>query len=77
MCGNGSSDTEIRKRFAGGGNAWRKVEWVLGNKRTSRKLKGNVLTFCVTPAYIDGLETMTLIENNRKCRFAKSAGYER
>ena len=33
-----------------GANAWRKVEGMVGDRRISRKRKGNVLSSCVTPA---------------------------
>ena len=33
-------------------NAWRKVERVMGDTRISRKRRTNVLSSCVTPAYV-------------------------
>ena len=47
-------------------NAWRKVEGVMGDRRISRKLTGNVLSSCVTPAYTNGLETMALTEKQQE-----------
>ena len=42
-----------RWKFTGaGGNAWRKVEGVMGDRHTSRKLKGKVLSLCITSAYL-------------------------
>ena len=32
----------------------------MGDRRESRKSKRNMLSSCVTPAYMNGLETMTL-----------------
>ena len=34
----------------------------MGNRRISRQLNGNVRSSCVTPAYMNGLETMALTE---------------
>ena len=42
-------------------NAGRKVEEVMGDRCISRKFKGNVLSSCVTPAYMNVIE-MTLKE---------------
>ena len=33
-----------------------------GDRRISRERKGNVLSSCVTPAYMNALDTMTLTE---------------
>ena len=43
-------------------NAWRKVEGVVEDRRISRKRKGNVLSSCITLAYMNALETMALTE---------------
>ena len=43
-----------------------KVDGVMGDKRISRKRKGNVLSSYVTPAYMNGLETMALSEKQQK-----------
>ena len=48
-----------------GANAWRKVEGVMGDRRITRKRKGNVLSSCVTPAYMNALETMALTEKQQ------------
>ena len=47
-------------RITTNANAWRKVERVMGDRRKSRKCKGNVLSSCVTPAYTNALETVVL-----------------
>ena len=47
-------------------NVWRKVEEVMGDRRISRKRKGNVFSSCVTPAYIIALETMALTEKQQE-----------
>ena len=38
----------------------------MGDRRISRKRKGNVLSSCVTPAYTNALETMALTEKQQK-----------
>ena len=48
---------DIRRKMKAGANAWRKVEGVMGDRRTH---KGKVLTSCVIPEYMYGLETMAL-----------------
>ena len=50
-------------RISAGANAWRKVEEVMGDRRISRKRKGNVLSACVTPAHMNALETVALYYN--------------
>ena len=34
-----------------------KVEWVMGDRHMSRKVKGYVLSSCVIPTYMNALET--------------------
>ena len=41
---NGGTETEIRSRIQVAANAWRKVEEVMGDRHTSRKLKGKKLS---------------------------------
>ena len=36
-------------RIQAGASAWRKVEGVMGDRHISRRLKGKVLSSCVTP----------------------------
>ena len=43
-----------------------KSKGVIGDKRISHKRKGNVLSSCVTPAYMIGLETMALTEKQQE-----------
>ena len=43
VCGDGSTETEIRGRVKAGASAWRKVEGVMRDRHISRKLKGKVL----------------------------------
>ena len=53
--------TEIRRRVQAGASAWRKVEGVVGNRHISRKLKGKI-----TPAYLYGLEAVTMTEKQQE-----------
>ena len=41
-----------------GVNEWRKVEGVMIDGNSSRSLKEKVLSYCVVPASIHGLETV-------------------
>ena len=45
-------------------NDWRKVEGVMGDR--SRKCKGNVLSSCATPAYMNAPETKALTEKQQE-----------
>ena len=42
-------------RITTGANTWKKVEGMMGDRRISRKSKGNVLSSCVSPVYMDAL----------------------
>ena len=53
-------------KISAGANAWRKVDGVMGDRRVSRKRKGNVLSSCVTPAHMNALETMALTEKQQE-----------
>ena len=66
ICGDGDSNTAIHSRITAGANAWRKVEGVMGDRCISCKRKGKMLTSCVTPAYIYGLEMMVLTEKQQE-----------
>ena len=52
--------------ISAGANAWRKVEGLMGYRRISRKRKGNMLSSCVTPAYLNALQTMALTEKQQE-----------
>ena len=66
VCGNGDTETEIRRRIQAVASAWRKVEWVMGDRHIYRKLKGKVLNSCIPSAYPYGLETMALTETQQE-----------
>ena len=53
-------------RIREGTKAWRKVEGVTGDIPISRKRKGNVLSYCVIPAYTNAVVTMALAEKQQK-----------
>ena len=48
VCGDGGTETEIRRRIQAGASAWRKVEGVMGDRHISRKLKGKLLRSCIS-----------------------------
>ena len=53
-------------RITAGAYAWRKVEKVLGDRRMSCKLKGNVLSSCVTPTYLNAVDIITPTEKQQE-----------
>ena len=53
-------------RITAGANAWRKVEGVMGDGRISHKRKGNMLSMCVTPAYMNALDTRAVTEKQQE-----------
>ena len=50
VCGDGGTETDIRRRIQAGANAWRKMQDVMGNIHISRKQKVKMHSWCVTPA---------------------------
>ena len=60
--GDGNSDIEIRRRLTAVATAWRKVKGKIIDRLISCKLKEMVLTSCVTPTYMYGLEIMAVIK---------------
>ena len=54
------------------GYAWRKVEGVMRHRRVSRKCKGNVLTSCVTSAYMNALGMMAVTEKQQKVQICET-----
>ena len=55
-------EREVRRRVQAGANAWRAVEGVMADRRISIRLKGKVMSTCVTPACLYGTETLALAE---------------
>ena len=62
VCGDGKTEREVRRRVQAGANAWRAVEAVMADRRISKRLKGKVMSTCVTPACLYGTETLALTE---------------
>ena len=62
VCGDGKTEREVRRRVQAGANAWRAVEGVMADRRISKRLKGKVMSNCVTPACLYGTETLALTE---------------
>ena len=60
LCGDGKTEREVRRRVQAGANAWRAVEGVMADRRISKRLKGKVMSTCVTPACLYGTETLAL-----------------
>ena len=52
MCRDGKTerDSEVCRRVQAGANAWRAVEGVMADRRISKRLKGKVMSTCVTTA---------------------------
>ena len=55
-----------------GVSAWRKVEGVMRDGCISRKLKGKVLSLCITPTYLYGLETKAMMEKQEKLQVCEN-----
>ena len=62
VCGDGKTEREVRRRAQAGANPWRSVEGVMADRRISNRLKGKVMSTCVTPACLYGTETLALTE---------------
>ena len=62
VCGDGKTEGEVRRRVQAGANTWRAVEGVMADRRVSKRLKGKVMSTCVTPACLYGTETLALTE---------------
>ena len=57
---------EVRRRAQAGTNAWRAVEGMKTDRRISKRLKGNVMSTCVTPACLLGTETLSMTERQQQ-----------
>ena len=62
VCGDGKTEREVRRRAQAGANAWRAVEGVMADRRISKRLKGKIMSTCVTPACLYGTETLAMTE---------------
>ena len=63
-------EREVRRRVQPGTNTWRAVEGMRADRRFSKRLKGKVVSTCVTPACLYGTETLALTE-------LQTTGYEK
>ena len=59
---------KVHRRVQAGVNAWRAVEGVMADQRISKRLKGKVMSTCVTPACLYGTETLALTELQQQRR---------
>ena len=81
VCGYEKTERKVCRRVQAGANVWRAVEGVMADQRISKRLKGKVMSTCVTPACMYGTETLALTElqqqrlqvceNNRVRRIAR------
>ena len=62
VCGDGKTEREVRQRVQAGANARRAVEGVMADRRISKRLKGKIMSTCVTPACLYETETLALTE---------------
>ena len=62
VCGDGKREREVRRRVQAGAIAWKADEGVMADRRISKRLKGKVMSTCVTPACLNGTETLALTE---------------
>ena len=62
VCGEGKTERDVRRRVQDGANAWRAVEGVMADRWISKRLKGKVMSTCVTSACLYGTETLALTE---------------
>ena len=62
VCVDGKTEREVRRRVQAEANAWRAVEGVMADRRISKRLKGKVMSTCVTPACLYGTETLALTD---------------
>ena len=53
---------EVLRRAQAGANAWRAFEGVMADRRITKRLKGKVMSTCVTPACLYGTETLAMTE---------------
>ena len=62
VCGDGKTEREVRRIAQAGANSWRAFEGVMADRRISKRLKGKVVSTCVTPSCLCGTETLVMTE---------------
>ena len=72
VCGDGKTEREVRRRVQAGANAWRAVEGLMTDRRISKRLKGKVMSTCVTPACLNGTETLALTELQQRLQVCEN-----
>ena len=72
VCGDGKTEREVRRRAQAGANAWRAVEGVMADRRISKRLKGRVMSTCVTPACLCGKETLAMTELQQRLQVCEN-----
>ena len=79
VCGDGKTEREVRRRVKAGANAWRAVEGVMADRRISKRVKGKVMSTCVTPVHACTERKPWHWPNYNKkgCKCAKTTGYEK
>ena len=68
MCGDGKTEREVRRRAQARANTCRAVQRVMADRRISKRLKGRVMSTCVTPACLYGTETLAMTELQQQRR---------
>ena len=78
VCGDGKTEREVHRRVQAGANAWRAIEGVMADRRISKRLKGKVMSTCVTPACLYGTETLALTElQQHRLQVCETTGSEK
>ena len=72
VCGDGKPEREVRRRVQAGANAWRAVEGVMADRRMSKRLKGKVMSTCVTSACLYGTETLALTDLQQRLQVCEN-----
>ena len=72
VCRDGKTEREVRQRVQAGANAWRAVEGVMADRPISKRLKGKVMSMCVTPACLYGTETLALTELQQRLQVCEN-----
>ena len=72
VCGDGKTEREVRRRVQAGANAWRAVEGVMADRRISKRLKGKVMSTCVTPACLYRTETLALTKLQQRLQVCEN-----
>ena len=72
VCRDGKTEREVCRRAQAGANAWRAVEGVMVDRRISKRLKGKVMSTCVTPASMYGKETLAVTELQQRLQVCKN-----